>query len=294
MITQQAHKEIEVERIGGLEIVCGDCMDVMRRCVGSCADECARGEGGGVRFDLALSDPDYGLSRKLIGGQWAKKWGRDATQFGGVPGGEYFELLRRVSANQIVWGANYFMQHLSPTRCFLIWDKKEKTKTMADCELAWTSFDRNARTFISARNPGGITGKKRIHMTQKPVQLYIWILLNFAFPGCRVLDTHMGSGSSAIAVYEVNKWLRSVGCEPLTYTGIEINPRYWQDASERISRHVEAHPQDKIAPEIEPIVRKALGLEMLRHVDSGKLTGVVAGEVKKGAVIEGTKKGGEA
>lgn len=193
-------------------------------------------------YDLAVVDPDYGLKRKLRGGSWAQKWGTDGMTLGGVPDKAYFDELRRVSRNQIVWGGNYFINFLVPSRCFLIWDKIEKIHTMADCEMAWTSFDRNAKVFTSARNPGGITGKKRIHVCQKPVQLYMWIIDNYTSEGERVIDTHLGSASSAIAVYEVNKKLRSEGKNELEFTGIEINAEYFDKAVERVMRHIEAHP----------------------------------------------------
>lgn len=192
-------------------------------------------------YDLAVCDPDYGLGRKLRGGTWATRWGDDGSGLGGVPDAGYFDELRRVSVNQIIWGGNYFINHLYPTRCYLIWNKKDRPPKMADCEMAWTSFDKNAKVFTSARNPGGISGKGRIHVCQKPVQLYLWIYENYVLPGQKVLDTHLGSGSSMIAAWEINKILRSQGKQEIEFVGIEINPQYFDSAVERFMRHVEKH-----------------------------------------------------
>ncbi len=215
--------------LGNIRLICADCMGVM-------------GAAGDGAYDLALADPDYGLGKRLRGGKWAKRWGNAGLTLGSRPDRAYFDELRRVSRNQVVWGANYFTDMLAPSRCFLVWDKKDKMPKMADCEMAWTSFDRNAKVFSSARNPGGITGKKRIHICQKPVQLYMWILGMFAAPGDSVIDTHLGSASSAIAVYEVNHGLRDSGKEELSYTGIEIDPVYFGNAVERIREHMSTHP----------------------------------------------------
>ena len=217
--------------IGNIRLICCDCTDVMRQT----SDD---------SFDLAVVDPDYGLHRRLRGGQWAQRWGNDGMTLGGVPDAGYFRELMRISRNQIIWGGNYFTNFLPPSRCFLVWDKKDKNNTMADCEMAWTSFDRNARVFNSARNPGGITGKGRIHMCQKPVQLYMWILDMFAGPGDSVLDTHLGSASSAIAVYEVNKRLRAGGYPEISFTGIEINGEYFRKAVDRVMAHMRMYPEN--------------------------------------------------
>lgn len=207
-------------KIGKLTLICGDCMEVMR-------------ESEGKLAELAVCDPDYGLKKKLKGGTWAGRYGNSGSNLGGVLDGGYFDELRRISDNQIIWGGNYF-DFLPPTRCFLVWDKKEKLPKMADCEYAWTSFDRNAKVFSSARNPHGISGNdKRIHLCQKPVQLYMWIYENYAKQGDRILDTHMGSASSAIAAYETGH----------NYLGVEINPDYFNKAVERVRKHIETHPK---------------------------------------------------
>lgn len=162
-------------------------------------------------FDLAVVDPPYGIGMDggcvgYKGDNVFEKKGWDKS----TPGKEYFDELFRVSENQIIWGGNYF--YLPPTRCFLIWDKGAgfRGRTYAEAELAWTSFDQNVRIF--ERDPlcnGDYKGK--IHPTQKPVALYAWIFSRYAKPGDKILDTHLGSGSSRIAAYDAG--LDFVGCE---------------------------------------------------------------------------------
>lgn len=124
-----------------------------------------------------------------------------------APPQEYFNELARVSKNQIIWGGNYF--NLPPTRCFLVWDKKQPENfTMAMAEYAWTSFNDNAKIIRIA--PQGKPGF-RFHPTQKPVELYSWIYSKYAKPGFKILDTHLGSGSNRIAAYDAG--LDFVGCE---------------------------------------------------------------------------------
>jgi len=155
-------------------------------------------------FELAIVDPPYGININSSGrlghyGGKGKKWDSEIPDF------KYFYELGRISRNQIIWGGNYF--HLSPTRCFLIWDKQQpEGVSFASCEYAWTSFDASAKTFYKRPQ-----GEDRIHPTQKPVALYKWILHNYAKPGDRILDTHLGSGSSAIAAHQMG--FDFVGCE---------------------------------------------------------------------------------
>ena len=125
-----------------------------------------------------------------------------------APGEDYFRELFRVSRNQIIWGGNYFA--LPPTRCFIVWKKLTISEnfTMAMAEYAWTSFNENAKVFEHV--PQGKPGD-RFHPTQKPVALYKWILSRYAKPGDRILDTHLGSGSSRIAAWDLG--FDFVGCE---------------------------------------------------------------------------------
>ena len=182
-------------------------------------------------FDLAIVDPPYGIG---IVSQFKKTTESKRSMMRGMngitgsewdakpPGPEYFEELRRVSKHQIIWGGNYFLDHLAATRCFLSWDKMNGTNNMADFELAWTSFDGSCRRFAMHHFSAGYDTK--IHPTQKPVPLYKWILANYAKPGQRVLDTHMGSGSIAIACHYFGAHL----------TATEIDEDYFKAACERI------------------------------------------------------------
>ena len=169
--------------------------------------------GGGVSVE--------GSTATRTGGTWATKYGKKIIGWDVAPGEEYFKELFRVSKNQIIWGGNYFS--LPPTRCFLVWRKLtiSESFTMAMAEYAWTSFNGNAKVFECA--PQGASKDPRFHPTQKPVALYTWVFKQFAKPGDRVLDTHLGSGSSRIAAYG----------QDLDFTGIEIDKEYFDRSVER-------------------------------------------------------------
>jgi site-specific DNA-methyltransferase (adenine-specific) len=173
-------------------------------------------------FDLAVVDPPYGIGEKLVnGGTWAKDRKKEYSGWDKVPPQGYFNELFRVSKHQIIFGGNYF--NLPPCRCFIIWDKPQmRMPTMADCEYAWTSFDSVAKIASILQDHGA----KRIHLAQKPIDLYFWILNKFAKPGQRILDTHLGSGSSAIAAHYF-------GCD---FVGCEIDVDYFNAARERFDR----------------------------------------------------------
>ena len=169
-------------------------------------------------FDLAVVDPPYGIGDKLTqGGTWAAKYAKGDADWDIAPKQEYWNELFRVSKNQIVWGGNYFA--LPMNRCFLIWDKVAHMDTLADCEYAWTSFDRNAKIFKHVRN----TSETRIHICQKPVALYDWIFKNYAKPTDKILDTHLGSGSSRIAAHKAK----------LDFVGCELDKEYFEAADKR-------------------------------------------------------------
>jgi len=197
-----------------LDLRLADCMDVMR-------------EFPDKHFDLAIVDPPYGIGAENHAGkqengwtQWTKKsW--DARP----PDADYFRKLFRVSKNQIIWGANYYPQRLPPSMGWAFWDKGQRGFSLADGELAFTSFDKALRVFEYARGTALAEGE-RIHPTQKPVALYNWLLEHYAKPGDKILDTHMGSGSIAIACHYRNHPL--VACE--------IDPDYYQAALARIKR----------------------------------------------------------
>ena len=176
-------------------------------------------------FDLAVVDPPYGNALKEVsrtGGTWAAKFGKKIITWDVAPKKEYFEQLFRISKNQVIWGGNYFA--LPPTRCFLIWRKTNVPQdfTMAMAEYAWTSFNGNAKVFdFSATNL-----PNRFHPSQKPVQLYEWIYGMFAKKGDKILDTHLGSGSSRIAAYKMN----------LDFTGYEIDKTYYEKQEQRFKK----------------------------------------------------------
>jgi len=211
-----------------LDLRLGDCMEIM-----------ATFPDG--HFDLAIVDPPYGIgedggecrtrgSKRTNGA--AKGWDREP------PSEKYFDELRRVSKNQIIWGGNYFADKLPASRCWIYW-QKDMGGDFADGELAWTSFDRVLKQFRKRSETHG-----RIHPTQKPVKLYDWVLANYAKPGMRVLDTHLGSGSHAIAAHYAG----------VSLTACEIDPEYFHAASERIKNETAQmdlfHQNSKdIAPE---------------------------------------------
>lgn len=184
-------------RSGGIELLNCNCMDYM-----SGIDD--------KFFDLAIVDPPYG--NNLSGGRSAKNgWNQnidwDKCNKGWnleIPKPEYFTELQRVSKNQIIWGGNYFANLLPPSECWLIWDKGQRDFSLADGEMAWTSFDKAMR--IKTIHRAVANQETKIHPTQKPVKLYQWILNQFAKEGDFILDTHLGSGSIAIACgeYKVN------------------------------------------------------------------------------------------
>lgn len=169
-------------------------------------------------FDLAIVDPEYGINLKGPCGRF-EKYGTLQSVNSNPPTNEYFIELDRVSNNQIIWGGNYF--NMPPTKCFLIWDKQQpEGVTFASCEYAWTSFDKSAKTYY--QRPQNMDFE-RTHPTQKPVKLYQWLLKNYAELGQRILDTHLGSGSSAIAAHYF-------GCD---FVGCEIDEDYYQAAKQR-------------------------------------------------------------
>lgn len=177
-------------------------------------------------FDLAIVDPPYGISVNMnMGLRKGKKKNRQQKDWDNeTPTDKYFEELFRVSNNQIIWGGNYF--ELPPTPCFLIWDKKQpEGVSFASCELAWTSFDSVAKTFY--KHPVNADLMKRIHPTQKPVALYKWLLDKYAKQGDKILDTHLGSGSIAIACHDYGFEL----------VGSELDKDYFEASIKRIITH---------------------------------------------------------
>ena len=180
-------------------------------------------ETDGVQQVWGVVRPIQGASR--TGGTWAAKYGKKIVAWDTAPDKEYFEQLFRVSRNQIIWGGNYF--ELPPTRCFLVWRKLTISDqfSMAMCEYAWTSFNSNAKLFEYAPQGKG----DRFHPTQKPVALYSWIFKNYAKPTMKILDTHLGSGSSRIAAWDYGIKF---------FVGCEIDKTYFDKQEERFKKHI--------------------------------------------------------
>lgn len=196
-----------------INFIHGDCMNLMK-------------DTPDKFYDLAIVDPPYGM-RVFGASSRIKKYGQMRTVNDMPPDPEYFEELMRVSKNQIIWGGNNF--NLPPTRGFIFWYKHQPLTDYAAGEYAWTSFDRNARC-LDLPFYGGSVGKDkdgRIHPTQKPVALYKWLLSNYLMGGGKVLDTHLGSGSIAIACHDMG----------FDLTATEIDPEYYQAAVTRFENH---------------------------------------------------------
>ena len=216
----------DIKKIGNATIINIDCMEYMR----TLPDKF---------FDLAIVDPPYGIGmdRGKIGIDGTAKANNYLKKDwdGFAPTHEYFNELTRVSKNQIIWGANHFADALPCPKspCWIVWDKEKVGGLFADSELAWTSFKTVVRNFKYQWHgmlQGDMKNKEaRIHPTQKPVKLYEWILTNYANPGQTIFDSHMGSGSSAIAC-------NNLGFE---YVGCELDEDYYNAACERIAKHAQ-------------------------------------------------------
>jgi site-specific DNA-methyltransferase (adenine-specific) len=180
-------------------------------------------------FDLAIVDPPYGLgmgtvsipSEKNTNSQQkfykdlkSKRWDDN------TPNKEYFDELKRVSKNQIVWGGNYMAEHLGNTKCIIIWDKMTYIPTMSQFEFAFCSFNKHPK-MVKVNS----TDIDRMHPTQKPIKLYDWLLHNYAKEGDLILDTHLGSGSSRIAAYKGG----------FNFVGFEIDQEYYEKQEKRFN-----------------------------------------------------------
>ena len=188
-------------------------------------------------YSLALVDPPYGINfaKTHTGNGWIAREGKDWDKE--IPSAEYFAELRRVSKNQIIWGANYMTEHLPPSMGWIFWDKGQRNFSLADGELAYTSFQRALRVFTMPRGAHKAEDDKtggKIHPTQKPIRLYDWILKNYAKEGDKILDTHFGSGSIALAVDKANRLDKM----NLHLTACEIDKEYIDKAIKRISESI--------------------------------------------------------
>lgn len=208
-----------------VELLNIDCMEYMR----NLPDK---------HFDLACVDPPYGIGESGATNKTRGKLAvaKDYKAFAGgdvsAPDSAYFDELRRVSKNQIIWGANHFIDNMPfncSSPCWIVWDKLN-TGDFADCEIAWTSFKSAVRKFAFMWNgmlQGDMKNKEqRIHPTQKPVKLYEWLLSNYAKAGDKILDTHLGSGSHAIAAHYGG----------FDFVGCELDEDYYKAACERFKR----------------------------------------------------------
>ncbi len=188
-----------------------DCLEAMRQMTDN-------------QFDLAIVDPPYGLGKAVVnsGGRFKRYENKNGNWDTDIPSQEYFDELFRISKNQIIWGGNYFP--LPPSKCFVVWDKKQpQGVSFAMAEFAWASFDKVAKIF-RYRTQGQ---EGRFHPTQKPVKLYEWILDNYAEEGQTILDTHLGSGSIALACHN----------RGYSLTAFEIDKEYFEAAKKRLEIH---------------------------------------------------------
>lgn len=175
-------------------------------------------------FDLAIVDPPYGISKNMRG---TRKMGRDMkgkTWNDDIPKRDYFRELFRVSKNQIIWGANYYCNYLPPSRNWIVWDKNQPESIgFSMHEIAYTSF--NTTPKIYRKYPD--QKERRYHPCQKPISLYTWILNEYAKQGNKILDTHLGSGTIALACHNLGYHL----------TACEIDKEYYKEAIKRLQKH---------------------------------------------------------
>ena len=195
-----------------IDLILDDCMNVMKKYDNN-------------HFDLAIVDPPYGIAR--FGNRVEVSNKAKINQWDIKPTKEYFNELFRISKNQIIWGANNFT--LPESEYFIVWDKQQSVENFASAEYAWTNVKKPAKVFRYSIHKVMSDRKKengKIHPTQKPVKLYEWILHNYAEKGQKILDTHLGSGSIAVACYYFG----------VDLVGIEIDEEYYNKAKERIDK----------------------------------------------------------
>ncbi len=204
-----------MEKLGNITLYNCDCMEILKQTPNN-------------YYSLCIVDPPYGININVSMGRRKgdkkSNYHKFAGEDNGIPNEEYFKELFRVSENQIIWGGNYMTDFLYPSSCWLLWDKGfSEDVTFAQFEMAWTSFKSSCKKFDynAAKNID------RIHPTQKPVQLYKWILNKYAKEGDTILDSHLGSGSSAIAAHDGG----------FEFTGIELDEEYYNAAKQRLILH---------------------------------------------------------
>jgi site-specific DNA-methyltransferase (adenine-specific) len=205
-------------------IICGDCLEVMKQLPDKCVD-------------LVLTDPPYGIgadkaqnaaAKQRIKADGKSKAGRgwrlypETNWDESIPTEEVFSQILRISRNQIIWGGNYFTKHLPASSGWMVWNKCQRDFSLADAELAWTSFDKAIRICDCSRGEALQDG--RVHPTQKPLRLIRWCLDKRSKEGDTILDPFLGSGTTAVACYRTRR----------NYIGIEISPEYCKIAEKRI------------------------------------------------------------
>ncbi|MCP4019101.1 MAG: site-specific DNA-methyltransferase [Delftia sp.] len=208
-----------------IELLNIDCLLYMKQCEDN-------------QFDLAIVDPPYGIGesggkirtnkkrpcyelRKKETKYTPKDWDNNR------PKKEYWQELFRVSKNQIVWGGNYFVEHLPVSMGWIFWDKKNEGTVFSDGEMAFTSFKRGLKMYRLSSKHGTRGGIDRIHPTEKPKKLYDWVLMNYAKEGDKIIDTHLGSGNIALACYD----------QKFDLVGIEIDKEYFNNANNSLKVH---------------------------------------------------------
>jgi site-specific DNA-methyltransferase (adenine-specific) len=186
-------------------------------------------------FDLAIVDPPYGIGADKAQNNGGEQFGYKKYKYSdwdsSIPSEDYFNELKRVSKNQIVWGGNYMTEYLQPSMGWIIWDKGQRDFSLADGEMAWTSFNKAMRIFEFSRAScikSNNTAIEKFHPTAKPFELYKWLLDKYAKQNDKILDTHLGSGSIAIACHDYGFEL----------TACELDKEYFDKAIERIKNHV--------------------------------------------------------
>ncbi len=204
------------------KILLNDCMEIMKQIPDKF-------------IDLAITDPPYGIGENAsrnLGDRPTKKWlNPNSIKYkvfddSIIPDKLYFEELKRISKNQIIWGGNYFTEYLRPSSAWIVWNKKSDIKEkLSMCELGWSSFNIKCNRFdyLWAGFKKEVQ-EKRFHPTQKPVALYRWLLQNYAKPGDKIIDTHSGSGSLACACH----------LEKFDFLAIEKDEDYYKSSCERL------------------------------------------------------------
>jgi len=202
-----------------LDLYLGDCMELMKQTPDKF-------------YDICICDPPYGLERFKKGGSHVNKHGSENGQWNNEkPTTEYFEQLFRISKNQIIWGANNFK--LPTSEYFIIWQKSNAEDfSFAMCEMAWTNCKVPAKIYNKLHI--NVEDKNKIHPTQKPRELYSWILNRYTIENAKILDTHFGSGSIALAVHKANELDKM----NLHLTAIEIDKEYIEKAINRIENNI--------------------------------------------------------